>query len=72
MDDIRPVRWLVLAGTSAWRDQPSEFMESRKEADAMVGYVRARGRQSRRCLYAADGLLLDDRVRCLVVVKTLG
>jgi hypothetical protein len=26
----------VLTGTSARRDQPSEFMESRKEAEAMV------------------------------------
>jgi hypothetical protein len=72
MDDIRPVRWLVLAGTSAWRDQPSEFMESRKEADAMVEYAWGRGRERRMCLYAADGLPLDDRVRCLVVVKALG
>lgn len=46
MDDSRPDRWLVLTGKSgSRRDQPSEFIDSRKDADAMfcgsLGTLRA-------------------------------
>lgn len=37
MELNKPVCWLVLTGISASRrDQPSEFMESRKDDEAMM------------------------------------
>lgn len=37
MEDSRPDCWFVLTGTSASRrDQPSEFMDSRKDDDAIL------------------------------------
>jgi len=39
MDESRPVCWEVSTGTSALRDQPSEFIESLNEEDAMISVV---------------------------------